>query len=103
MKIKINYDNNPRSNVAPFDIQMHIQLDTIFITVPNAFKVIEIRFDDTIGTDDEISFLVNDNLKIIHFIKNKGSYFASVNGRMEYKYIREYSKDSKKSTNFQMN
>ena len=40
MKIEINYDNNPRSNVAPFSIQMHIQLDTIFITVPNAFKVI---------------------------------------------------------------
>lgn len=103
MKIKINYDNNPRSNVAPFDIQMHIQLDTIFITIPSTFQVIDIRFDDTIGTDDEISFLVNGNLKIIHFITNKGSYFASVNGRTEYKYIREYSKDSTKSTNFQMN
>lgn len=103
MKIKINYDINLRSNVAPFDIQMHIQFDTIFITIPNAFRVIDIRFDDTIGTDDEISFLVNDNLKIIHFIKNKGSYFASVNGRMEYKYIQTYSQYSQKSTHFQIN
>ena len=101
MKIEINYDNNPRSNVAPFDIQMHIQLDTIFITVPNAFKVIEIRFDDTVGTDDEIAFLIDGQTRIIHFIKNKGSYFASVNGRMEYKYIQTYSQYSKKSTNFQ--
>ena len=103
MKIKINYDNMLHSNVAPFDIQMHIQLNTIFITVPSIFHVIDIRFDDTIGTNDEISFLVNGNLKIIHFITNKGSYFASVNERTEYKYIQEYSKDSKKSTSFQIN